>query len=108
ELRETDLLVRYSSDEFLAIVPRVDRNLAEGLKSRFQDDLDHFRFPVRAGSQVPLPVSIGIAMFGADGTDLESLITAAEWRMREDDELRSAVRRVAQNTAGRQRPEISR
>src|SRR5262249_18606861 len=33
ELRDTDLLVRYARDEFLAIVPRVDINLAEGLKS---------------------------------------------------------------------------
>jgi len=101
ELRETDLLVRYASDEFLAIVPRVDSNLAEGLKSRFQDDLDHFRFPVRPGSEVPLSVSIGIAMFGNDGTDLESLVTAAEWRMREDDELRTAARRVGQQPTAR-------
>src|SRR5262249_17851759 len=50
QLRETDLLVRYASDEFLAIVPRVDRDQAEGLKSRFQDDLDHFQFSVRPGS----------------------------------------------------------
>ena len=96
ELRETDLLVRYASDEFLALVPRVDRDRAEGLKSRFQDDLDHFRFQVRSGSQIALPVSIGIAMYADDGTDLESLITAAEWRMREDADLRSAVRRVSQ------------
>jgi diguanylate cyclase (GGDEF)-like protein/putative nucleotidyltransferase with HDIG domain len=95
EVRETDLLVRYASDEFLAVIPRADRNQAEGLKSRFQDDLDHFRFQVRAGSQVALPVSIGIAMFAEDGTDIEILISAAEFRMREDSELRSAVRRVA-------------
>jgi diguanylate cyclase (GGDEF)-like protein len=100
QLRETDLLVRYASDEFLAIVPRVDINLAEGLKSRFQDDLDHFKFQVRPGSHAPLSAAIGIAMFGADGTDLESLITAAEWRMREDDELRAAARRVGRQPAG--------
>src|SRR5437867_2442610 len=79
ELRGTDLLVRYANDEFLAVVPRLDRDQTEGLKSRFQDDLDHFRFQVRSGSQIALRVSIGIAMFAQDGTDLESLITAAEW-----------------------------
>jgi len=93
ELRETDLLVRYANDEFIVLVPRVDYDRAEGLKSRFQDDLDHFRFQVRPGSYVSLPVSIGISMFPSDGSDLDSLITAAEWRMKEDAELRVAARR---------------
>jgi len=93
EMRDTDLIVRYSSDEFLAVVPRIDRDQAEGLKSRFQNDLDHFRFQVRPGSQIALPVSIGISMYPQDGSDLETLITVAEWRMREDAELRQAVNR---------------
>jgi diguanylate cyclase (GGDEF)-like protein/putative nucleotidyltransferase with HDIG domain len=97
ELRETDLLVRYASDEFIILVPRVDLEGAEGLKSRFQDDLDHIKFPVRPGSQVSLPISIGISMFSTDGSNLESLISTAEWRMREDAELRAAVRRGIQN-----------
>jgi diguanylate cyclase (GGDEF) domain len=59
ELRETDLLVRYANDEFIILVPRIDMDRAEGLKSRFQDELDHFKFQVRPGSSVSLPVSIG-------------------------------------------------
>lgn len=97
ELRDTDLLVRYASDEFIILVPRVDRDQAEGLKSRFQDELDHFRFQVRPGSYVSLPVSIGISMFPPDGSNLEALISTAEWRMREDADLRVAVRRGLRN-----------
>jgi diguanylate cyclase (GGDEF)-like protein/putative nucleotidyltransferase with HDIG domain len=97
ELRETDLLVRYANDEFIVLVPRVDMDRAEGLKSRFQDELDHFKFQVRPGSAVSLPVSIGISMFPPDGSNLESLISIAEWRMREDAELRLAVRSNIRN-----------
>jgi diguanylate cyclase (GGDEF)-like protein len=100
ELSETDLLVRYANDEFIILVPRVDMDRAEGLKSRFQDELDHFKFQVRPGSAVSLPVSIGISMFPPDGSNLESLISIAEWRMREDSELRMAVRSNIRNLPG--------
>jgi diguanylate cyclase (GGDEF)-like protein len=92
EIRETDLLVRYANDEFIILVPRVDLEKAEGLKSRFQDELDHFRFQVRPGTYASLPVSIGISMFPSDGSTLDALISSAEWRMQEDAELRVAVK----------------
>jgi diguanylate cyclase (GGDEF)-like protein len=93
ELRETDLLVRYAAEEFIAVNPKMSRDQAENLKSRLQNELDHFKFAVRAQTEIPLQVSIGIAIFPEDGQDLESLLSVAEWRMREDRDLRSAVRR---------------
>jgi diguanylate cyclase (GGDEF)-like protein/putative nucleotidyltransferase with HDIG domain len=93
ELRETDLLVRYAGEEFIAINPRMSREQAENLKSRLQNELDHFRFAVRNQTEIPLQVSIGIAVFPEDGNDLETLLLAAELRMHEDRELRAAVRR---------------
>jgi diguanylate cyclase (GGDEF)-like protein len=97
ELRETDLLVRHAGEEFIALNPRMSRGQAENLKSRLQNELDHFKFAVRAQTEIPLQVSIGIAMFPEDGTDLETLLSMAELRMREDRELRSAVRRRVRN-----------
>jgi diguanylate cyclase (GGDEF)-like protein/putative nucleotidyltransferase with HDIG domain len=91
-LRETDLLVRYGFDEFVTLNPRMNREQAEALKSRLQNDLDHLRFAVRAGDQIPLPASIGIAVFPEDGSDIETLLSVAEWRVGEDRELRAAVR----------------
>jgi diguanylate cyclase (GGDEF)-like protein len=91
-LRETDLLVRYGYDEFVALNPRIDREQAEALKSRLQNELDHFRFAVRADEHFSLPASIGIASFPEDGLDIESLLAVAEWRVREDRELRTAVK----------------
>jgi diguanylate cyclase (GGDEF)-like protein/putative nucleotidyltransferase with HDIG domain len=93
ELRETDVVVRYASDEFVAISPKTSRESAESLKSRLQDELDRFRFAVRPATEIPLHMSIGIAMFTEDGQDIETLLSVAQWRMRQDRELRSAVER---------------
>jgi diguanylate cyclase (GGDEF)-like protein/putative nucleotidyltransferase with HDIG domain len=93
ELRETDLLVRYAGEEFIAVNPRMSREQAENLKSRLQNDLDHFKFAVRDHTEIPLQVSIGIAIFPEDGGDLEALLLTAELRLHEDRELRAAVRR---------------
>jgi diguanylate cyclase (GGDEF)-like protein/putative nucleotidyltransferase with HDIG domain len=92
ELRETDLLVRYASNEFIALSPKTTLEQAENLKSRLQNDLDHLCFAVRADVQIPVRVSIGIAVYPEDGTDLESLLGLAENRMQEDRELRLAAR----------------
>jgi diguanylate cyclase (GGDEF)-like protein/putative nucleotidyltransferase with HDIG domain len=97
ELRETDLLVRYAGEEFVAISSKLPLDQAENLKSRLQDHLDHFKFAVRSHSEIPLQVSIGIATFPEDGTDLETLLGTAESRMREDQELRTAVRKRIRN-----------
>ena len=80
-------------DEFLCLNPKMNREQAEALKSRLQDDLEHFRFAVRPGAEIPLSASIGIAVYPDDGLDLESLLSVAEWRTREDRELRAAVRK---------------
>ena len=97
QLRETDLLVRYAADEFIALTPRIDRDHAEALKSRLQDALDHLHITTRGDSNTNLGASIGIAIFPEDSNTVESLITAAEWRMREDFDLRSAIRRGPQD-----------
>jgi len=84
EFRENDLVVRYAADEFLAIVPRVDRLHAEALKTRLQENLSTLQVPIRAGVQTGLPTTIGLAMFPEDGLDLETLIGISNWQAREN------------------------
>ena len=79
-------------DEFVTLNPRMDREQAEAIKSRLQNELDHFRVCRPADEHFSLPVSIGIASFPEDGLNIESLLSVAEWRVREDKELRTAVR----------------
>jgi diguanylate cyclase (GGDEF)-like protein/putative nucleotidyltransferase with HDIG domain len=93
ELRETDLLIRYGLDEFVALNPRMNWEQAEALRSRLQNDLDHFHFAVRSDVTIALPVSVGLALYPGDGSNLEALLSVANWRLREDRELRVAVRR---------------
>jgi diguanylate cyclase (GGDEF)-like protein len=93
ELRETDVLARYAADEFVTLSPRMNEEQAETLKSRLQNELDHFRFPVRPDTEISIPVSIGIAIFPRDGTDIETLLSVAERRMHEDRDLRTAAKR---------------
>jgi diguanylate cyclase (GGDEF)-like protein len=93
ELRDTDLLVRYTTDQFVALSPKTNPEQAEGLKSRLQDHFDHFRFAVRNNTEIAIPMSIGTAAFPDDGVLLENLLSVAEWRMHEDRDLRSAVKR---------------
>jgi GGDEF domain-containing protein len=68
---------------------------AEALKSRIQHDLERFRFTVRNDIEIGMPASIGIAVFPQDGTELESLLSVADWRLRQDSELREVVKRHA-------------
>jgi diguanylate cyclase (GGDEF)-like protein/putative nucleotidyltransferase with HDIG domain len=83
EFRENDLVVRYAADEFLAIVPRVDRVHAETLKARLQQNLSSLQVPIRAAVQMGLPITIGLSMFPEDGLDLETLIGISNWQARE-------------------------
>jgi len=84
EFRDNDLVIRYAADEFFAIVPRVDRVHAEGLKTRLQDGLNTLQVPIRAGTHTGLPVTVGLAMFPEDGQDLEALVRIANWQAREN------------------------
>jgi diguanylate cyclase (GGDEF)-like protein len=84
EFRDNDLVIRYAADEFFAIVPRVDRVHAEGLKTRLQEGLNTLQVPIRAGTHVGLPVTVGLAMFPEDGLDLEALVRIANWQAREN------------------------
>jgi len=95
QLRETDILVRSTVDGLLALSPRMNSQQAEALKSRIQDDLERFRFTVRNDIEISMPASIGIAVFPQDGTELELLLSVADWRLRQDNELREVVKRHA-------------
>jgi diguanylate cyclase (GGDEF)-like protein len=84
EFRESDLLVRYAADEFFAIVPRVDRNHAEGLQGRILNEMMKIRMPARSGMQIGVPSEAGLAMFPEDGLEVEALVAVAQWHLRQD------------------------
>jgi diguanylate cyclase (GGDEF)-like protein/putative nucleotidyltransferase with HDIG domain len=73
EFRENDLLVRYATDEFCAVVLRIDRSQAEGLKTRLETEFNKILIPVRPNLPQSAKLNTGIAMFPEDGTDVEAL-----------------------------------
>jgi diguanylate cyclase (GGDEF)-like protein len=94
QVRDTDILVRYSEDQFLTLHVKMDRDQAESFKSRIQDELDRRRIAIRQGVDIPLQVSISQAQFPQEGTRLEDLLSTAEWRLGEEQHLRA----MAQHT----------
>ena len=94
EVRDTDILVRYADDQFLRLSPKMSRDQSEMLKSRIQSELDQHKFAIRHGVELAPRVSIGIAEFPKEGTKLEDLLAIAEWRLTEDERLRSMARRT--------------
>ena len=96
EVRDTDILVSYSEDQFLALHPKMTRDQAEALKSRIQNELDQQKFVVRHGVEISPRIAIGIAEFPQEGTKFEDLHSIAEWRLTDDQRIRSlANRKVA-------------
>jgi diguanylate cyclase (GGDEF)-like protein len=93
EVRETDILVRYAEDQFMTLHPKMNREKAEALKSRVQDDLDQHQMPIRQGIHISPRASIGIAAFPEEGTKLEDLLSISEWRLNDDQKLRSASKK---------------
>jgi diguanylate cyclase (GGDEF)-like protein len=81
-------------DEFVILAPKLSRDNAEAIMSRLQNELDHCEFFVRSDVRIPIPVSMGLAIYPEDGNKLDSLIESAESRLRQDHKLRSAVRNI--------------
>jgi hypothetical protein len=81
----------------MILAPRLGRPQAETLVSRLQNELDHFHFLVRSEVDIPIPVSMGCAFYPNDGNKLQPLVTIAEWRLEQDNSLRSTVKKRIQS-----------
>ena len=79
ELRDSDVLARYGGEEFLVIAPNtapLDANvLAERLRNRIES---HKSIQEQENLKLRVTVSIGVANFGGDIIDEESLVRIAD------------------------------
>lgn len=71
---------RYAGDEFLLLVPGVDRAGARRIAERVRQGLADMHMVSEAGS-VHTTVSIGVAGFPSDGADADSVMRAADKAM---------------------------
>lgn len=73
--RATDLAARYGGDEFAVVLIDADRDMAEHVAERIESR-------VRAdGGSPPISVSIGLAVYPADGITAQDLLEAADRRL---------------------------
>lgn len=73
-----DLVARYGGEEFVILLSRADgvetRAIAEGIRSAVEANT----FVTQDGDEVRFTISIGVAMFPADGLDISLLIKKAD------------------------------
>jgi diguanylate cyclase (GGDEF)-like protein len=75
-LRSSDIAGRLSGDEFVAVLPQCDAEHVANTIERLQELLAAF-----ADTSLAMSASIGIAMFPADGRDMETLVHRADMAM---------------------------
>jgi diguanylate cyclase (GGDEF)-like protein len=97
QFREDDILTRYAGDEFLAILPSIDRRTAQALAERIQRAIEGFEYKLRDGKSVTLGISVGVACYPEDGASVEELMAQSDRYMYEN----KKTRRTAPAKSGR-------
>jgi diguanylate cyclase (GGDEF)-like protein/putative nucleotidyltransferase with HDIG domain len=93
QMRDSDVLVRYAGDEFIAILPKTTLEQARQFSFRIQDAVEGANIDVGIGKTLSIGISLGLASYSTDGTDLESLLMAADKNMYEHKTRRKGRRR---------------
>lgn len=71
--RQTDIVARYGGDEFAVILPGTNLKQAQAIAERLQEGIAVATLP--AGG---LTVSIGMATYPSDATDIQGLIQLSD------------------------------
>jgi diguanylate cyclase (GGDEF)-like protein len=90
QMRDQDTCVRYSGDEFVAILPGVGREKAMHVIERIREAVEGFSVEGTGGQRVNLTLSIGSATFSLDGDTWEQMLAAAQDRLSREKTLRRA------------------
>ncbi|RYG25976.1 sensor domain-containing diguanylate cyclase [bacterium] len=77
-VRPYDLAARYGGEEFTVLVPGASSAGVRGLAERLRDRIAARPFVTSGGREVPLTVSVGCAVYPAQGSDAPSLLKAAD------------------------------
>jgi diguanylate cyclase len=78
--RENDFLVRYGGDEFVVLIERLTKEMAQRRVSDFRKNLAKKRFVSREKGEITISVSAGVAAAGS-GDTLESMLDRADKAM---------------------------
>jgi two-component system cell cycle response regulator len=91
-LRETirpyDVCVRYAGDEFIIVLSGCGSGEAAAKSAELQHAVENAVFEPKPGQAARLSVSVGAAVFPADGETYEALLATADGRMYRDKKAR--------------------
>ncbi|HVB49581.1 MAG TPA: GGDEF domain-containing protein [Burkholderiales bacterium] len=79
-IRKHDVIGRYGGEEFALLMPNTDEETATRVAERVRREVESRGIEV-AGRRIELTVSGGVATFGLDGLDWNSLLSAADTAM---------------------------
>jgi diguanylate cyclase (GGDEF)-like protein/putative nucleotidyltransferase with HDIG domain len=91
-IRPYDICIRYAGDEFIVVLSGCGADEAEQKRVDLQRAVDGVRFEPRPGRTLPLAISVGAAVFPADGDTYETLLATADSRMYQDKTCRKRLR----------------
>ncbi|MBV9669879.1 MAG: diguanylate cyclase [Acidobacteriales bacterium] len=75
QMRKSDIVCRYGGEEFVILLPQIDRQHAMEAAEKLRRIIEGFSFP---GIQRPVTVSVGVAHFPDNGKSRDSLVGAAD------------------------------
>jgi diguanylate cyclase (GGDEF)-like protein len=96
-VRGSDCVARYGGDEFVVTLKDADRVGAERVVTRAREMLRRVELVHAPGHEVT--VSIGVAVFGEDGTTAEELVRAADTAMYANKRFHKGMRRATELAA---------
>lgn len=79
--RQTDMVIRYAGDEFMILLPGVDRDTGLSLGKRLIEKIAQAAFKTKDGAETHLTVSIGLALCPSDSNQTDKLIDLADKAM---------------------------
>jgi diguanylate cyclase (GGDEF)-like protein len=78
-IRKSDILARYGGDEFVIIIPELDKNKAKLLAEKLCRVIKKTKLPKKKDTpKIQLTLSLGIASFPGDGEDEDALLKKAD------------------------------
>jgi diguanylate cyclase (GGDEF)-like protein len=76
-IRDVDVVARYGGEEFLLMIPEADKDSAFCLSERLREKFSQ----INLEDLPPITISLGIATYPSDGTEIDELIRKADAAM---------------------------